>query len=60
MKMKEYSKAYNREAVALALSMITIKQCKDCGHPVIDGYCCTHCQSDNPTYYGQHESIIDL
>ena len=59
-KMKEYSKEYNKEAINLALSNIIIKQCKECGHPTIDGYCCTHCNSTDPTYSGQEESYIEV
>ena len=42
-KMKEGSKDYNREAIELALSRVSIKPCIDCGHPVNDGFCCSHC-----------------
>ena len=59
-KMKEYSKAYNREAINLALGNITIHQCKDCGHPCIDGYCCRHCGSDNPKLNSDSVSDIEL
>lgn len=44
-KMKAGSKAYNAEAIELALSNITILPCKKCGHPLRDGYCCGHCGS---------------
>lgn len=60
MLMQEGSIAYNKEAVNLALSIVTIMRCKDCGHPTIDGYCCTHCGSTSPTYSGQEESIIEI
>jgi ribosomal protein L32 len=59
-KMKEHSRAYTKEAIKLALSVVTIKQCQDCGHPVIDGYCCSHCDSASPTHRDQEESWIDI
>ena len=59
-KMKEYSRAYEKEAINLALSKIMIFQCQKCGHPVQDGYCCSHCGSCYPTIPGQDESIIEV
>lgn len=44
-KMKESSAAYNEEAIEIALSRVTIKPCKKCGHPVNVGFCCRHCGS---------------
>ena len=46
-RMKAGSKAYNNEAIQLALSRVDIAPCIDCGHPVIKGYCCSHCDSPN-------------
>ena len=46
-KMKEGSKAYNLEAIELALSNISIYPCIDCGHPLEEGLCCAHCGSGN-------------
>ena len=48
-KMKEGSKAYNGEAIQLALSRVDIAPCIDCGHPVNKGYCCSHCKGGNGT-----------
>jgi len=45
--MKEGSKAYNNEAIQLALSRVEIAPCIDCGHPVDKGYCCNHCGGGN-------------
>lgn len=59
-KMKEGSKAYNKEAINLALSCVTIKQCNDCGHPTVDGYCCQHCGSQEPTTRNQEQSWIEI
>ena len=59
-KMKEYSKAYNKEALNLALSEVRIMQCQHCGHPTKDGYCCQHCGSTDPTSFGQDESMIEV
>ena len=47
--MKEGSQKYNEEAIELALSRVRILPCVDCGHPTIDGYCCSHCGSGNGT-----------
>lgn len=59
-KMKENSKAYDREAANLALSVVEIKPCVYCGHPVIDGYCCNSCGSDSPTLTNQECSLIEI
>lgn len=49
--MDPYGRKFQKLAANLALSHITITQCKDCGHPVRDGYCCLNCGSENPTDY---------
>ena len=59
-KMKEGSKEYDTAAANLALSLVTIKACLHCGYPVVDGYCCTNCNSDNPTNRDQNCSIIEI
>jgi len=58
--MMEYSKAYNKEAINLALSKVKIMQCQHCGHPTHDGYCCPHCESCTPKSDGQDESMIEV
>jgi len=58
-KMKEYSKAYIKEAINLALSAVQIYQCKSCGHPVEGGFVC-RCGDDSPTIRGQDQSIIEV
>ena len=55
-KMKEYSKAYNKEAIEMALGNISIYPCKSCGHPVQDGYVCRHCDEYNPRAEGQEDT----
>jgi len=60
MKMKENSAAYDKEAANLALSGVTIRQCKHCGHPTVDGYCCGHCKSSDPTDDNQEPSYIEM
>lgn len=40
MKMKQGSKAYNAEAIELALSRVGIGPCVKCGHPILEGYRC--------------------
>jgi hypothetical protein len=47
-KIKPYGKTWEREANNLARSWMQIKPCKDCNHPVINGYCCSYCGSVNP------------
>jgi hypothetical protein len=38
-----------KEADALARSYCPVMHpCKDCGHPVIKGYCCETCGCDDP------------
>lgn len=40
---------YQRKANQLALSYCPpIYPCADCGNPVVDGYCCGFCGSNNP------------
>lgn len=43
------SEQFAIEAANLALSQVEIKQCRDCTHPVISGYCCGFCGSTSPT-----------
>lgn len=59
-KMKENSKAYDKEAINLALSRVKIMRCKTCGHPTLDGYICSFCGEVSPIYYGQEESMIEV
>ena len=59
-KMNEYSRAYIKEAANLALSMVSIYQCRHCGHPTIGGYCCKHCGSGTPQNSDQEPSHIEL
>ena len=59
-KMKENSKAYDKEAINLALASFRIMQCKTCGHPTRDGWCCPHCGETSPTYKNQEESLIEV
>lgn len=48
-KMRPYTKEWERLANAEARCFApTIKPCRDCGRPVVDGYCCNHCGSVLP------------
>jgi hypothetical protein len=48
-KIKAYTPRWEKEANNLArVYCPTIRPCKDCGHPVINGYCCVFCNSVNP------------
>jgi len=58
MKMKESSKAYNDEAIQIALSKVCIKPCIKCGHPVDEGYCCWHCGSGDGTVNTDESEIL--
>lgn len=42
------SPKWERLANKLARNTVFIKPCKDCGYPVIDGYCCNTCGSVMP------------
>ena len=44
--LDEGSPRYQRKANALARSYVRIKQCKKCGDPRVDGYCCASCGDD--------------
>ena len=47
---------FAKEAANLALGMVSIIQCKDCSHPVIEGNCCGFCGSENPR--GKYYEIV--
>lgn len=48
-RMQPHTVAWERMANELARSFApAIHPCADCGGPVIKGYCCTRCGSDNP------------
>ncbi len=56
MRMREYSRAYNKEAMEIAFSRITVQQCQKCGHPTEDGFCCGHCGCASPKHPDQEAS----
>jgi hypothetical protein len=39
---------FSKDAGTVAKNYVIIKRCRECHGPVIDGYCCTICDSDNP------------
>jgi len=48
-KIEPYTPKWEKMADSLARDYCpNIRPCKDCGRPVIEGYCCTFCQSVNP------------
>lgn len=48
-KMEPHTAEWERQANRLARDFVgTMKACRDCGGPVISGYCCTRCGSSNP------------
>lgn len=47
-KMKPYTQEWHKAAYALLCSALNVRPCRDCGYPVIEGYCCNRCGSTNP------------
>ena len=47
-KIEPNTLAWEKMANDLARSWVEIHPCKDCGRPVINGYCCSFCESVNP------------
>lgn len=51
-KIKKFNGTQNdwdKMALELRLSLAPeVYACKKCGYPVIEGYCCTHCQTSSP------------
>jgi recombinational DNA repair protein RecR len=47
-KIEPYTRKWEKLANELARTYQTIRPCKHCGYPVIDGYCCQTCGSDTP------------
>jgi len=47
-KIEPYTKKWEKLANELARIYRPIKPCKHCGYPVLEGYCCQTCGSDNP------------
>ena len=47
-KIKPYSSRWERIANEVARDIVSIIPCKDCGYPVVDGYCCQTCGSQEP------------
>jgi len=47
-KIEPYTIKWEKLANALARSWVIIKPCRECGYPVISGYCCGTCNSVNP------------
>ena len=58
--MQENSRAYIEEAIDLALSSVVIMRCQHCGHPNLEGYICSFCDSDEPTRMYQEASYIEV
>jgi hypothetical protein len=48
-KIEPYTPRWEKEANRLARDYCpSILACKKCGHPVIDGYCCDSCGTNEP------------
>lgn len=54
------SEQFVKEAAELALSAVSIMRCNKCTHPVIQGYCCGFCGTDNPTNRGDDIIYVQL
>ena len=49
IKLDRDSRQYNQEVMQLLMSYgPRVYPCAKCGHPVLDGYCCTYCGTSNP------------
>jgi len=46
--MVEGSDEWEKAADNLARSEVILIACKHCGYPVVEGYCCSSCGSDDP------------
>ena len=47
-KIEPYTYPWERLANTLARSWVQVRPCRNCGRPVVDGYCCSFCGSDTP------------
>ena len=47
-KIEPYSNRWEKLANELARTYTNIRPCDHCGHPVMDGYCCGTCGSNQP------------
>jgi len=59
MKYKQLSqRVWNRKVLELANSFNHITECRKCGSPTIDGYCCTFCGDTNPDQTQEEEDAV--
>lgn len=54
--LKVGSKEYERRANRLARDYVDIRQCKKCGEPCVEGYCCRSCGDGNPQWTKEQEA----
>lgn len=47
--MEPYTARWHKMAYELLATYHMIFDCKKCGGPVLDGYCCTRCGASEPT-----------
>lgn len=47
-RINPYTPKWEKLANELARSYQDIKACKHCGYPVLSGYCCPTCKSNEP------------
>jgi hypothetical protein len=51
---------YYSKSVVLALNETPIWACRQCGNPVVIGYCCTNCNSSSPYGYADFDTVEDI
>lgn len=47
-RINPYTPKWEKLANQLARTWVIIRPCRKCGYPVIDGYCCGTCGSNEP------------
>ena len=46
--LKPYSEEWHKLNYQLLRQHYSSSPCKNCGHPTLQGYCCTFCHDENP------------
>lgn len=52
-------RTWNKKVMVLALSYLSIRECKKCGSPNISGYCCYFCGDTNPSEKAIADKVND-
>lgn len=48
--LEPYSEEWHKLNYKVLQQSYSTHACKNCGHPVISGYCCEFCRDENPYY----------